>query len=191
MINVGVDCKIKVKKEAQQLLAELKALEKYRVLVGVPEENSKRKEGTVSNAFLAFIHDNGSPLNNIPARAFMKPGIAKVQSQITANLKIAAAAALNGTKEGVSIALNTAGLIAQNSIRNIIRTGEGFAPLKRGTLLGRMRQRRYLWKRLSKWEKEDVMQSLHPLVNTGQLLKSITYVVETSEGVREGEGGPE
>jgi len=90
--------------------------------------------------------------------------------------------------------LHRAGLIAQNSIRNVIRRSEGFVPLKRATLLARTRRRGYLWYHLSREEmqgaskaqrkqmrgvkREEIMGSLKPLIDTSQMLKSITYVIE-------------
>jgi len=183
MVTPGVSLKIKTKKEAKVILKQLKALTGYRVLVGVPEENDPRETGEkIGNAGLAYIHDNGSPLRGIPARPFMRPGIAKAQRQISINLKIAAAALLDGTKEGVLIALNTAGMIAQNSIRNVILAGEGFAPLKRSTLLGRLRRRKGLSMKYKKpgmkAQKEEFLGSLKPLIDTAEMLKSISYIVE-------------
>lgn len=203
---------IKTKIDVESLIKELKALSNNRVLVGVPSEKAdrefsaeeweNRKKKPISermnNAQLAYIHDRGSPKANIPARPFMKPGIAKAQGGINKEFKAAAMAKLDGNESEVSIRLHRAGLMAQNSIRGVIRIGEGFEPLKRGTLLARMRKRGYAWYQLSKEEmqgaskeqraamrgkkREAIMQSFKPLVDTGQLLKSISYVVEGENG---------
>ena len=199
---------VKTKIDIESLLSELNALSKNRVLVGVPSEKSAREfsveewedrkknpiKDKITNAQLAFIHDRGSPKMNIPARPFMKPGIAKAQDQINREFKAAAMAKLDGKESQVQEKLHRAGLIAQNSIRNVIRRGEGFVPLKRGTLLARTRKRAYAWYQLSKAEmegaskaqkaamrgakREAIMGSFKPLIDTGALLKSISYVVE-------------
>jgi len=199
---------VKTKIDIESLLSELNALSKNRVLVGVPSEKSAREfsveewedrkknpiKDKITNAQLAFIHDRGSPKMNIPARPFMKPGIAKAQDQINREFKAAAMAKLDGKESQVQEKLHRAGLIAQNSIRNVIRRGEGFVPLKRGTLLARTRKRAYAWYQLSKAEmegaskaqkaamrgakREATMGSFKPLIDTGALLKSISYVVE-------------
>jgi hypothetical protein len=197
----------KTKLDLEGLMTELKALSNNRVLVGVPSEKSSRSFtpeewenrkknplGRVNNAMLAYVHDNGSPAQGIPKRAFMKPGISKAQSRINTEFKAAAQAMLAGNKEEMNTRLHRAGLIAQNSIRNVIRQGEGFVPLKRATLLARSRRRGYLWFQLSKAEmagidksqrgslrkqkREELMSSMHPLMDTNQMLKSIVYVVE-------------
>lgn len=161
-----------------KMVNDVVALTKRQVLVGVPEEKDPRKaqEG-IGNAGLARIHDKGSPLANIPARPFMKPGITKAQDRINNQMLAAAKAGLNKDEEQVELHLEKAGMLAQNGIRSIINTGEGFAPLKRGTLTGRLRKR----KAAKKWDndkREEVMASLHPLVDTGQLRNSIIFIVE-------------
>jgi hypothetical protein len=169
---------IVTKDDVKKMMGDLNALVPKRVLVGVPEEGDARDEGTIGNASLAYIHDNGAPSVGIPARPFMKPGIAKAQDTINRHLKAAVKASLDGDDEGCTTSLNRAGLTAQNRIRRVINDGEGFAPLKRGTLLGRMRKKKRLNKTLNKSEKEEYMESFHPLVDTGALRNSITYVVE-------------
>jgi hypothetical protein len=200
----------KTKLDVEGLMAELKALSNNRVLVGVPSEKSardftpeewenrkKNPIGRVNNAMLAYVHDQGSPAQCIPKRSFMKPGIAKAQSRINTEFKAAAQAMLAGNKEEMNIRLHRAGLIAQNSIRNVIRKGEGFVSLRRATLLARSRKnssRIFSWFHLSKEEaagmgksqrrllrslrREEIMGSMHPLIDSGQLLKSIVYIVE-------------
>lgn len=207
MIGItATSTEVKTKIDIESLLAELKALSKNRVLVGVPSDKADRSTITyergsiqvkfdkITNAQLAYIHDRGSPKMNIPARSFMKPGIAKAQDQINREFKAAAMAKLDGKESQVQERLHRAGLIAQNSIRNVIRRGEGFVPLKRSTLLARTRKRAYAWYSLSKAEmsgaskaqkaamrgakREAIMGSFRPLIDTGALLKSISYVVE-------------
>ena len=79
MIQGEFSCTVKVKKDMRNLLKELDALAQKRVLVGVPEDaDSRGEEGyktPIGNAALAYIHDNGSPRQGIPARPFMQPGI--------------------------------------------------------------------------------------------------------------------
>ena len=207
MIGItATSTEVKTKIDIESLLAELKALSKNHVLVGVPSDKADRptityKKGSVqvkldkiTNAQLAYIHDRGSPKMNIPARPFMKPGIAKAQDQINREFKAAAMAKLDGKEGQVQEKLHRAGLVAQNSIRNVIRRGEGFVPLKRGTLLARTRKRAYAWYSISRAEmvgaskaqkaamrgakREAIMGSFKPLMDTNQMLKSIIYIVE-------------
>ncbi len=77
------------------LMKALEDLAKKRVLVGIPADKSFR-DGEINNAQLAFIHDKGSPAQNIPARSFMEPGIESGLPAITAQLKKTAQAAFDG-----------------------------------------------------------------------------------------------
>ena len=155
----------------------LVALTKKQVLVGVPEEKDSRKNGKrPGNAMLAYIHDKGSPAQGIPPRPFMIPGIAKAQDRINIELLQVAKAQLNKDLDKINEHLEKAGLVTSSNIKRVINEGEGFTPLKRATLLGRLRKR----KAARKWDKEkreDVMESMHPLVDTGQLRNSIGYSI--------------
>lgn len=132
------------------------------VLVGVPAENGVRRDGEgMTNAALAYIHDNGSAAAHIPARPFMRPGIVEAQDKITGALKRGAQDALKGNANGVQRALNVAGLTAQSSIRAKINSG--IEPeLSPRTLAAREARGR---------------KGTKPLIDTGQLRNSINYVV--------------
>jgi hypothetical protein len=161
----------------KDLLEDLLNLAKKQVLVGVPESTDAREDSPIGNAALAYIHDQGSPLANIPQREFMRPGIRKAQEKINKELFQVAKAYLEEDEANVDLHLHKAGLIAASSIKSVLNEGEGFAPLKRGTTLARLRQR----KAAKKWDKEKreaTMGAMHPLVNTGELRGAITYVVE-------------
>lgn len=163
-------------KEMNTMMVDLMNLAKKQVLVGVPEETNPRKEGTgIGNASLAYIHDNGSPLRGIPARPFMDPGIKAVQDRINKELMDVAKAQMNGEQDKVDAHLNRTGMIASSSIKNVINEGD-FTPLKRSTLLGRLRA----LKSSRKWsieKREETMESMRPLIATAQMRNAITYVV--------------
>jgi hypothetical protein len=185
MIAFTQDVKINTKIDVQDILKNLQALSGNRVLVGVPEGEDPRSsdpKAKVGNAALARIHDLGSPKQGIPARPFMKPGIAKAQNYINVALKEAASYWLAKDKEQFNMALVRAGFAAQTSIQNVINKGEGFVPLKRATLLGRLRKRKYLWNYYHKpWmkdKKNEFLATLHPLIDSGSLRNAITFVVE-------------
>jgi hypothetical protein len=75
----------------EELRASLSILADVEVLVGVPEETTdvRNEDGQeyITNAALAYIHDNGEPSANIPARPFMVPGITAVQEKIAGQLR--------------------------------------------------------------------------------------------------------
>ena len=143
-------------------------LTKKEVLVGYPQDRAvERKQdpdqprSPMNNATLAYIHDNGSPAANIPARPFMKPGIEAASVRIVAQFKIAAARAIHADDSAVEQGLNKAGLIAQASVRNTINEGIP-PPLVESTLAARRRRGRMGTKQL---------------VDTGQLRNAVNYVI--------------
>lgn len=173
--------------------ANLAALTEKEILVGVPAEKSPRtplpgEKEEMNNATIAYIQDNGSPAANIPARPFMQPGITRAQSTITAFMRQGAHDVLDKGKDAGDTALNRAGLAAQNSIRRVI--GEGIPPpLAPSTVANRFRQRKTKTRRKGEVEylrligegstAEDAQfaTGIKPLLNTGQLRNSITYVL--------------
>jgi phage gpG-like protein len=155
----------KVKDNWPALAKAIEELAQREVLVGVPQVEAPREgdewDGPMNNATLAYIHDNGSPAANIPARPFMAPGVEKVQDYVTARLESAGRAAMDGDQGTVEVELEKAGMKTQASIRNTIN--DGIEPeLADSTLAARRRRGR---------------TGTVPLVDTGQLRNSIQYVV--------------
>lgn len=158
-----IEIELKVEKDnsaaLKKALAELQATE---VLVGVPDTKAGRQSGKINNAALAYIHDNGSPARNIPARPFMDPGVRRATERINSLMQQIGTAALRGEKQKVQRGFEMVGLAAQSSIRSVINEGVP-PPLKPGTIAARQRRGR---------------RSVKPLIDTGQLRNSITYVVQ-------------
>lgn len=152
------------------LIKSLTELTKSKVLVGVPRDTSVRENdkpgGKVNNALLAYIHDQGSPINNIPQREFLRPGIKNAQKEIEKYLRQAGLALMRKDRAAADRAFTAAGLAAQKSIRRKIQTGP-FAPLKPATV--RARKRKHPGRLNTK---------ISPLIDTGQLLASINFVVK-------------
>lgn len=146
---------------AKNVIAAIQDMAKKHVLVGIPSSENGRNDGSIGNAALGAIHENGSGVRNIPARPFLKPGVAAAADQCVKALKSAAQNAFTD-KNAIDKGLNAAGLIAQASVKKRIVSQEGFTPLKAATLAARKRKG-------AKGEKA--------LIRTGQLLNSITYVV--------------
>lgn len=145
-----------------QVLASMAELVKKDVLVGIPDSAPERKEDTpLSNAQIGYILDAGSPAANIPARPFLVPGVQKVQGEILDEFRGGAKAALDGNPSGVERSMVRAGLKAQNSVRAKIQDGP-FVPLAPYTLAERKKRGRTGEK---------------PLLDTGQLRNSVTYVI--------------
>ena len=141
-------------------------LVKNQVLVGIPAEDAARtpepgEPSPIDNATIGYINEFGAPERNIPARPHLLPGIEKVQSAISNQLRKAGEAALSGADGGVDRGLNAAGLIAQNSVRATVTEG-GFTPLSERTLKARKARGRTGDK---------------PLIDTGQYRRALTYVI--------------
>lgn len=156
--------------------------------VGVPSEKTNRNSDEeeaqpMTNAALAFIHDNGSDAAGIPARPFMRPGIARAQPQIIGALKQGARDSLTGGDPTRS--LNLAGMAAQSTIRGVIN--EGIAPpLADSTLRQRIRNKTSV-----KGAKAELAargkgeapstENAKPLIATAQLRNSINYVIRKNK----------
>lgn len=149
------------KDNTKALLANIRAMKGKQVLIGIPEDKSQRKASDgVSNAQLGYIHENGSPAQNIPERPFLLPGVEEAQPDVLRLLEAGARRGLDSPDE-VDKALERAGLRAVSSVKAVI-TRNNFEPLKAGTLRAR--------KRLG-------FLGTKALIVTGQLRNAITYVV--------------
>jgi hypothetical protein len=168
-----VDVKTVTRTDPASIVAAVESLAKKRVLVGIPADSDKntRASGPMTNAALGYIHENGAPSVNIPARPFLVPGVQNAQSAMTPHLEAAARAAVAGDEQKMLQALNAVGLVAQNAVKAKITDGP-FEPLKPGTVARRMRTK-------ARRRRKVVTASAdaHPLIDTGQLRNSITYVV--------------
>ena len=167
-----------VKNNLPKLMLAFAKITKNEVLVGVPADSSARDPNVINNATLAYIHDNGAPEANIPARPFMRPGIKKVERDLSLQFKTAASKAMQG-EDVVLRYLHRAGLIASSSIKNTINEGIP-PPLAESTLRGRARRNMKGSKAELASRAEGNAPSIDtttPLVVTGGLRNSITYVV--------------
>ena len=152
----------------------LRDLSRTRVLVGVPQANNDRSDGgKLGNAAIAYIQNYGLPEANIPARPFMGPGIAAAGPAITTAFEYATRAALAGDNAKVDANLDIAGIKAVNSITQIIQAGIP-PPLKPATVAARRRRSKGSSYRRLATNASDTT----PLLDTGEMLKAITWVVE-------------
>jgi hypothetical protein len=154
------------------VLAGIKELNSTRVLVGIPADKAGRHDGPVTNAALGYIHENGAPESGIPARPFLVPGVARVATDTATSLGQAGTAALEGRPQVVRKILMATGQRAVNSVQATIRAGIP-PPLKPATVAGRRKRSRGSSYR----RKATTAADTTPLIDTGQLLRSITYVL--------------
>lgn len=142
-------------------IKSINAIARAKVLVGIPANESARSDDPIGNAGIGYIQEFGSPAQNIPARPFLIPGVKAVQDDCVQMLEEAAKEVLDDGK--MTAALTKAGIIASNSVKATITKGEGFAPLAESTLKARQRKG---------------FKGTKPLIRTGQLRNSITYIVK-------------
>lgn len=155
-----------VRDNVAKVLAAIQRLTAREVLVGIPATKAEREDGEpINNAQLGYIHEFGAPASNIPARPFLVPGVAEKQPAIAARLQKAAKAAMDGNNTVLESELNAAGLLGQNGAREQINNGP-HEPLSERTLAARRARGR---------------EGDKPLIDTGQLRNSLTYVIRKKE----------
>ncbi len=185
---------MKVKDNMPSFKKSLDALLKTRVLVGIPAEKAGRQpekgktKAPLNNAEIGYLMETGIPEQNVPARPFLVPGVQKVETQIAATLKTAGQKALDGNPAAVVTAFTKVGMTAVRSVQQTMKDGP-YPPLSPKTVANRFRDRKT--KRRRKGEKDFLglvsegatsaeaqeQTGIQPLLNTLQLLKSITFVV--------------
>lgn len=190
----------------QDVLDALKQLGNKDVLVGIPSDRAERQDGMeINNAELGYLHSFGGTIRvpehtttlyrqvdgdgnfkhggkfvqqsksnfatdhkvasytvSLPPRPFLEMGIASSRVKTTDLLKQAAGAMLSGNAAQAEIMLNRAGMVASQAAKQVITAGDQLTPLSERTLQARRSRGR---------------TGTKPLYDTGQLLRSITYVV--------------
>lgn len=154
----------------------LATLAKSRVLVGVPATDGARQDGSINNAALGYLFETGDPETNMPPRPWLVPGIQEVQGEISRRLVAGARNAIQATVRGsgdvragraeVKNALETVGNVAQASVQR--RIGAGIAPAL---------SERTIYARLHRKKNRRSPGEMTPLIDTGEFIRSIRYVV--------------
>ena len=138
---------------------EFNEMFKYAIEIGVVSDNTERKiKVGITNSELMYIHENGSPLNNIPARPVLDMTI-KYASEELLNDTIDNCLQIwinsKKSQEAVEKELNKLCLKMEKYARQLIYSNDGrLAPNAPSTVA----------------KKGDN----HPLFDTGQLARSIT-----------------
>jgi hypothetical protein len=153
---------------------DIAALLHQRVYVGIPQANAPRLEsepktplqriksafgeGKINNAQLMYIHTNGSPVHNIPARPVIEPALKANRDSILPEMEEAAKTALKGNTATAKKFMRRAGMAGQNAAKQWFHDARnGWAPLKRATI------------------KRKGSSAI--LIDTGALRNSITWVM--------------
>lgn len=144
-----------------KVAAGIEKLAATRVMVGVPADKTGRGTGPINNAALLYIHENGAPEVNIPARPTLVPGIESVKTQIDAGLKKAGEFALDGRGDAVERQYHRVGAIGRVAVKNKI-TSNVPPPLAESTLAKR---------------RARGATSTNTLIDKGGMRNAIEYVV--------------
>jgi len=163
----------------------LKELTSIEILVGIPSDDDHphldekgqgaknpqepRDPDTIGNATLGYIHENGSPINNVPPRPWLRPGVADSQHLWLPYIKRAAEAALRGEDSEMMQNFHRAGMNAVSATK--VRIVAGIQPqLSPRTVAGRQAAHPS--------RKAAGAGDMTPLVDTAQMLNSISYVIK-------------
>lgn len=140
--------------------AKAQAIQNIGVKVGVMGGDSREGEA-VTNAEIAMVHEYGSPSQGIPERSFLRASIDLNREKYRAYLRKAIGALLEAAKKGpidTRGIFERLGLMAAADVKALMRLEGFFTPLKPETIARK--------------------GSSKPLIDTGQLLNSVTYELE-------------
>lgn len=179
--------------DLKKMIETIEALNKNKVRVGIPENKNARQEGDkMTNASLAYIHQNGSLLAHIPPRPFMTIGLEKVRDRVVDILEDGARHAIETNNPNIVIqAYHKVGTITADAMRDAIDSKIP-PPLKPATVARRrIRSAGSNYRRnasplaqeaFNRWYARGQLPMSEspttPLHDTGNLLRAITYVVD-------------
>lgn len=138
------------------------------VYIGIQQDETTRKGEPVTNAELLFIHTNGSPARNIPARPVIEPAIEDDGDRLSQMMKKAAQHVFAGEEEQALAQLKKTGMRGQNVSRAWFTNDKNGWPPNAPSVAEEKRKKGATDPR--------------PLIDTGELRKSITYFVKTKGG---------
>lgn len=132
--------------------------------VGIPEDETDRQDSSeVTNAELLFIHTNGSPANNIPPRPVIEPVVRNNANEISRKLSRIFNLACDGKTTDAENQLNLVGEWVVGRIRRwFVDPANGWPPNVPSVQKAKMKKG---------------STNPRPLIDTGELRKSITYVL--------------
>lgn len=155
---------VKVKKGVGEMTSK-------QLLVGIPSSTSGRPGDPMNNATLGYIHEHGSPAANIPARPWLRPGVAEAKKEIETRLHAMGEAVFRG-ETNLDKHLTALGLVVVNAIRR--RMQQGIPPPLADSTIRRRKQR----SAGSKYKrKASSAKDTTPLIDTGKMIAAITFVI--------------
>lgn len=153
--------------------------DKRRVLIGYPS-GATEEDGTPV-ALVAATHEFGAPSRNVPERPTLRPGIQRKFPQMVRLNKINLIRVLRG-QMSLKDALGQLGAMAVGAVKEEIDKGS-HAPLKASTIARRRAKRSPGYNaKLDKAAAKSGGSVDRPLIDTGQMRQSVTYVIEGEDG---------
>jgi hypothetical protein len=153
---------VTIKDHREEIKKSLNKLLEKSVYVGIPMSKNAREGEPITNAALGYIHEYGSPARNIPARPWLVPGVESARAKINERLKGIGRLALKGKQEEIAPQQNALGIDVVNAVQTYISDASHFKPLAPSTIAKRRPPGPY-----------------SPLIDTGALRRSITYVIRS------------
>lgn len=130
-------------------------------------EPTLTKSGSYSKAYQLYIQSHGSPAYRVPPRPIIEPAIEANIEMLANKLKKAVGFFLEGQRENALAELERAGLSAQNYVRGwFVDPRNNWPPNSPATIKKKGSDR--------------------PLIDTGELRKSITYVMRSNDSEKVG-----
>jgi hypothetical protein len=158
------------KKGFDNLLAALEQAKNKQVLVGIPQDKAPRVPTPedpfpeINNAELAYIHEHGSVVAHIPPRPFLEPSILANKSQI-ATLQASVIQKALIDPSSLDSGFNKIGLLAQKNAQLwFTDPRNNWPPNAPSTIAAKLKKG---------------STDPKPLIDTGALRASISYVVRT------------
>ena len=141
-----------------EIAKDIQKLDRSEILVGIQSKNAQRKDEKVNNAGLLFIHTHGSPLKHIPPRPVLEPAIEANRKLIEPHLIEAANNIFVGRTTQAVAEMRKAGEAAVNAAQRWFTDSRNhWRPNAPSTIRRK--------------------GSARPLIDTGALKGSISYVV--------------
>ena len=147
----------KFKRIINRLKNKITKLDQYSVKVGVPSGAAPYKDGT-STAVIAAVHEFGSPVNNIPARPFLRPGTQNAMPKVKKLLEVSVGKITSGEINHKDLYAQI-GMITESEVVKMW-DNNNWAPLKN-----------------KKNQKSVTEGNRQILLDTGHLKNSITYQI--------------
>ena len=177
---------VKVKKdETRAVFTSIKSMLATKILVGVTQETAPRdpepgeRGPQPSNAQIGMWMEFGVPSKNIPARAFLVPGVRENFGKTTKRMMLAGQYAIEGAFDKARMEYEAVGLEAQASVQQKIYDGpfEALAPATIAARARRGRKGAVQYMAMPRAGQTPDQSLVKPLLDTGKLYQSITYVL--------------